>query len=111
MTTIPQVTRRGFVAGSVAASGAFVLGAGPQHGIGVFAQEPEATPVPFPDGIPADATQEAGNWPHIYGDYKGYRNAPTSTIDSSNAGTLGPKWRVNMANEAGPSAVTGTPIV
>jgi glucose dehydrogenase/plastocyanin len=111
MTTIPRVTRRGFVTGSAAASGAFVLGAGPQHGAGVFAQEPEATPVPFPDGIPAEATQETGNWPHIYGDYKGYRNAPTSTIDSSNVGTLGPKWRVNLVNEAGPAAVTGTPIV
>lgn len=112
MSTLPRVTRRGFVSGAAAVSGALALGAGSFHTVGVFAQEPEeATPVPFPDGPPEDATQANGNWPHIYGDYKGYRQAPTTTIDSSNVGTLGPKWRVPMMNDQGPAAMTGTPIV
>jgi outer membrane protein assembly factor BamB/plastocyanin len=111
MAAIPRVTRRGFVTGSAAVSGAFILGASPYHGTGVFAQDPEATPVPLPDGPPADATQENGNWPHIYGDYKGYRQAPTTTIDSSNVGTLGPKWRVPLMNDQGPAAMTGAPVI
>jgi outer membrane protein assembly factor BamB/plastocyanin len=112
MSTLPRVTRRGFVQGTAAVSGALALGAGSFHAVGVFAQEPdEATPVPLPDGPPEDATQANGNWPHIYGDYKGYRQAPTSTIDSSNVGTLGPKWRVPLTNDQGPAAVTGTSIV
>ena len=106
-----SVSRRGFVAGTAAVSSAFVLGAGAHHRSAVFAQQEEATPVPFPEGPPADATQENGDWPHIYGSYNGWRNAPTSTIDASNAGTLGPAWRINPVNDAGPAAISGTPVV
>ena len=106
-----SVSRRSFVAGTAAAAtGAAVLGSTFNHRSAVFAQE-EATPVPFPAGPPADATQENGDWPHLYGDYKGWRQAPTTTIDSSNVGTLGPAWRINPVNNVGPAAMSGAPVI
>ena len=88
----------------------------------LFAQSPSPSPSPSPSGSPAasspasnavppEITQNAKDWPLPNRDYENTRATTDSSINSSNAATLGEAWHFDIPGIGRSGGGTSTPII